>query len=258
LAALKRAFERHREVEPRVMPAVPQPYTRSAAETAEPVPQSIFLEDWLVLRRVEGPSFPMTATAGLARAVRKALMSYADEPIPEVLSGHTADRGPSERPHLAIVPLPFVGHQHASGTVLGVALILPRTASAEERRAVYTAVARWERKYRQEDEDTPIVRLNLGAAGELYLERIEWGSVQASLRSQVWYGPGNIWYSVTPVALDRNPGDLRSRDPRKLADATDEAVEVICRACERIALPRPKYVEILSAAAWAGALKARH
>ena len=30
-------------------------------------------------------------------------------------------------------------------------------------------------------------------------------------------------YSVTPVALDRNPGDLWARDPRKLADATGEA-----------------------------------
>ena len=237
LAALERAFESHREVEPRVMPAVPQPYTREATETSRLTPKSLFSDDWLVLRRVEGPFLPMTATAGVARAVRKTLMSFADEPIPEVLSGHIPDGRPSLQPHLAIVPLPFVGHQHASGAILGVALVLPRTASASDRRAVYKAIAAWEQKYRQEDEDTPIVQLNLGAAGELRLERVEWRSVQASLRSSVWCGRASGWCSVTPVALDRNPGDLRSRDPRKLAGAMDEAVEIVCRACVRIELP---------------------
>lgn len=258
LAALERAFERHREIEPRVMPAVQQPYSREVEEPAHRTPTSVLSNNWLVLRRVEGPSFPITATAGVARAFRKSLMSYADEPIVEVLSGHTRDGGPSQQPHLAIVPLPFVGHRHASGAILGVALVLPRTASDDDRRVVYQAVARWEETYRQEDEDTPIVQLNLGAAGELHLERVEWGSGQASLRSDVWCRPASVWHSVTPLALDRNPGDLRSRDPRKLAEATSEAVEIVCRACERIDLPRPRYVEILPAAPWAGAAKAGH
>jgi CRISPR-associated protein Csb2 len=157
------------------------------------------------------------------------------------------------------VPLPFVGHQHASGVILGVALVLPHTtAGSNDRRGVYNAVARWEQKYRQEDEDTPSVQLTLGAAGVLCLERVEWGSVQASLKSTTWSGPAVGWDSVTPVALDRNPGDLRSRDPVALARATDEAIEVVCRACERIDLPRPRYVEILPAAPWAGASKARN
>lgn len=258
LAALEQGFKLHRETEPRLMPAVSQSYMRQRADKPLPQSQTVFSEDWLVLRRVEGPSLPMTATAGLARAVRKTLMSYADDPIPEVLSGHTLDRQPSQRPHLAILPLPFVGHQKASGAILGVALVLPRGTSASDRRAVYSAVANWEEKYREEDEDTPAVRLNLGAAGELHLERIEWGSAQASLRSPVWCGPASTWYSATPVALDRNPGDLRSRDPRKLTEATNEAVEIICRACERIDLPQPRYVEVLPAAPWAGAAKARH
>jgi CRISPR-associated protein Csb2 len=81
--------------------------------------------------------------------------------------------------------------------------------------------------------------------------------VQSSLRSKVWCGPAHVWYSATPVALDRNPGDLRSREPRKLAKATDEAIEIVCRGCERIDLPTPRYVEILPAAPWAGAAKAR-
>lgn len=258
LAALERSFERHRELEPRVMPAVLRPYGRAGDQPAQPPPSSTFSDDWLVLRRVEGPFLPMTATAGLARAARKALMSYAAEPIPEAISGHTPDGRASQQPHLAIVPLPFVGHQHASGAILGVALVLPRSSNADDRTAVFSAVARWEQKYRQEDEDTPTVQLNLGAAGELFLERVEWGSVQASLRSKVWIGPATVWHSVSPVALDRHPGDLRSSDPRKLATAIDEAIEGICRACERIDLPRPTHVEILPAAPWAGSAKARH
>jgi CRISPR-associated protein Csb2 len=258
LDALERAFERHREIEPRVMPAAQQAYTQEAVQTIETRHKSLFSDHWIVLRRVAGPSFPMTATAGVARAVRKALMSFAEEPIPEALSGHSSGGGPTQQPHLAIVPLPFVGHAKASGGILGIALILPRTTSNAARRAVYTAVDRWEQRYRQDDEDVPAVQLNLGAAGELRLERVEWRFVQSSLKPHVWCSPARVWSSVTPVALDRNPGDLRSRDPGSLAKAIEEAVESIRRACQRIELPRPAHVEILPAAPWAGSEKARH
>jgi CRISPR-associated protein Csb2 len=119
-------------------------------------------------------------------------------------------------------------------------------------------VQRWEAAFRQEDEDTPAVKLNLGATGELRLERVEWGTVQATLRPGVWCGPSKTWLSVTPVALDRNPGDLQSRDTKKLAAALQEARHTIARACARIGLPEPAAVEILPAAPWAGAAKARH
>jgi len=258
LANLERAFAHHCEVEPRVLPAVQHAYTTGISHSAKRSHKSVFSDDWLVLRRIRGPILPMSATAGVARAIRRTLMSFAEEPIAEVICGHSADGRPSQQPHLAIVPLPFVGHQHASGALLGIALVLPRATSANERRAVYGAVASWEHRYRQEDENTPIVQLNLGAAGELYLERVEWSSVQASLKSEVWCDPARVWYSVTPVALDRNPGDLRSRDPRKLAAATDEAVRTVWRSCERIGLPVPRHVEILPSAPWAGAEKAQH
>ena len=257
LSALERAFERHQEVEPRVMPAVQQGYTATARHGEVPTASSVFSRDWLVLRRVSGPLFPMTSAVGLSRAVRRTLMLYAEEPISELLSGHALNGQPSERPHLAIVPVPFVGHLHASGAVLGIGLVFPRSAGLEDRRAVYTALARWEREHRQEDEDTPVLPLNLGEAGVLHLERVEWGSVQASLRSGVWAGPAAVWSSVTPIALDRNPGDLRSRDHRKLAEAVATASDVVGTACERIGLPHPNAVEILPAAPWAAAAKAR-
>lgn len=257
VAALEQAFARHGETEPRVLPFVPQGYSRVTADGSKPIARSIFSTDWLVLRRVEGPALPMTAAAGVARSVRKTLMSLAEEPLPEMLSGHTTDGRPSERPHLAIVPLSFVGHEHASGTILGIALILPKDASAQERRSIYAAVARWEADHRQEGEDTPRVPLNLGAAGVLHLERVEWASVPATLTATTWTRAARVWFSATPVALDRNPGDLQSRDPRKLADALEEATETVAHACQRINLPRPKYVEILPFSSLANAAKAR-
>lgn len=257
LRALEAAFQRHHEEEPRVMPARAQAYTRRTPDVASPMAVSLFSEQWLVLRRVEGPQLPLVATAGLSRGVRRALMSHAAEPIAEVLSGHAADGRPTTLPHLAVVPLAFVGHAHASGTILGVALVLPREVSAAAKRAVYDAVSRWETAFRLEDEDTPRIKVNVGAAGDLWLERVEWGTVQASLRPQVWCGPATVWSSITPVALDRNPGDLRARNPVELAAAVTEAEASLRRACVRIGLPEPVRVDILPAAPWAGAAKAR-
>jgi CRISPR-associated protein Csb2 len=258
LNALEAAYALHRETEPRVMPALHQRYTRTSRAAVEGRPTSVFSDSWLVLRRVEGPFLSMTSAVGVAQVMRKALLLYSDEPIPEMLSGHAPGGGPSQRPHVAIVPLPFVGHPHASGAILGIALVLPRVASDEERRAVYQAVYQWEKKSRQDDEDTPLLQLNLGSTGELQLERIEWGVPLTSLRAETWCGPAQVWYSVTPVALDRNPGDLRSRDPKKLNEAVLAASDIVARACERVGLPRPTSVEVLPAAPWAGAAKARH
>jgi CRISPR-associated protein Csb2 len=257
LAALERAFQQHQEIEPRVLPAVPQAYTRRRPDDVRALEQSVFGQDWLLFRRVRGTALPMTATAGVARALRKTLMSFADEPIPELLSGHLQAGEPSRRPHMAILPLPFVGHPHATGMLLGMAIVLPRDADDETRGSLYRAVARWEEQYREEDEDTPAVALHLGTAGELFLERVEWQKVQSSLHAETWCKAARVWRSVTPLALDRNPGDLRSRDPQKLAQAIEEAAGSVRLACERIGLPQPTRVEILPASPWAGASKAR-
>jgi CRISPR-associated protein Csb2 len=257
LAALERAFQQHRESEPRVLPAMLQPYTLRGTDTVRAPEQSVFGQEWLLFRRVRGTALPMTASYGVARALRKTLMSFADEPIPELLSGHLPSGEPSRTPHVAIVPLPFVGHAHATGMLLGVAVVIPRDAYGEATRSLYKAVARWEDQYREEDEDTPAVALHLGGAGDLFLERVEWQAVPNSLRAATWCRAARVWRTVTPLALDRNPGDLRARDPHKLAQAIDEAAAGVRLACERIGLPQPQRVEILPAAPWAGSFKAR-
>jgi CRISPR-associated protein Csb2 len=80
---------------------------------------------------------------------------------------------------------------------------------------------------------------------------------RATLRPETWTGPAHKWVTATPIALDRNPGELWARDPLKQERAAAEAREVISIACERIGLPRPGEVEILPAAPLRGAMKAR-
>jgi len=256
LDALERAFETHREIEPRVMPARQQPYSRPTGARSESPAPALFGDDWLVLRRVGGVHLPMTSAAGVSRQLRRALMKFAN-PVPEVLSGHTHDRSPSEQPHLAVVPLPFVGRVNASGLILGVALVLPRAANEGDRRDVFRAVAAWEGASRVEDEEIPVVSLHLGEAGHLLLQRVDWDSVASTLTAPVWCRPSQVWSSVTPVALDHNPGDLRSRDPKTVSEAVAAARLTLVKACERIGLPAPASVEILPAAPWAQAAKAR-
>lgn len=259
LDALTAAFERHRETEPRVMPALHQPYDRPRESDARPIAASGFADDdWIVLRRVGGPALVGRAAVAVAKVARRCLMSFSPEqPAPEVISGHAHDGAPSDHDHLAIVPLHFVGSRHADGAILGIALVLPRGASELARRQLFQALRAWEDRQRKGDEDAPVLPLHLGELGVLDLVRVEDEARQATLRASTWCGPARRWLSATPVALDRNPGDLRTRDARKLARALEEAAESIVRGCERIGLPAPASVELPPAAPLAGGVKAQ-
>jgi CRISPR-associated protein Csb2 len=258
LAALQEQFELHEETQPRVMPAYHQPYT-DRAEREEPThPRTVFGNEWLVLARTSGGHIGSRSAAGIASGIRRVLVKYAEQPVREIISGHRPDGPPSEAPHLAVLPLPFVGHKNADGRILGVALILPRNSAGEDARSVYVAVSRWEADAREGDEDAPELPLHLGRAGSLRLQRVEdHGSALVSLRPRIWCRASRRWLSVTPVALDRNPGDLRSRDIAKLSRAVQEAQESISLACERIGLPVPVRITILPNAPVAGSTKAR-
>lgn len=262
LEDLERRFAIHRETEPRVMPAAFQLYGSRPSGREPTRATSVFSGDWLAFRRVAGPALPMVSAVGVARGVRKVLLSmFGEAPIPEVISGHRADRSPSDGPHLAIVPLPFVGNVHADGALQGVALVVPRAAAEQDRRALFAAVARWEASVRRENatvpEDTPVLPVHLGAAGILSLMRLDVSVVPHTLRASTWCRGSRRWVTATPVALDRNPGDLRSRDRRRLEQAVAEAEDVVRSACQYVGLPSPSMVAILPSVPLAGVAKAR-
>jgi CRISPR-associated protein Csb2 len=262
---LRSEFELHQGVEPRVLPFRPQRY-RQAAPGATPAPQievrrQYDARDWIVLRRVGGTPLSLTRTVDVAIAVRGALLRHAVEPAEEVLSGHAADGQPTRVPHLIIQPLPNVGHRHADGRIMGVALVLPRTANANARAALLRALGHWEQLARvekgQEDDAAPTLTLGVGARTEIEVERHVWGEPgAAALRPSTWCEASPEWLSVTPVALDRNPGELGDRDPVKSALAHRTAGEIIARACENVGLPLPQSVEILPSGTWPGGAKA--
>lgn len=243
-ARLEEAHARHLGMEPRVTRLRFARYAVPREVAATKGPLSVLAGDWIVLRRVGGPRLPATAGVAVARAVRAALMAHADQPVHELISGHAPDGTRSRLPHLAIVPLPDVGHPHADGALLGVALVIPGGADPGGRRAALRALGRWEEHQRgaagHEEADAPPLPVRLGASGVLELERVVWGEPpRHGLRANTWSGPARVWVSVTPVALDRNPGALDHRNPDRAAAAWAEAEAALVAACGRLGLPAP-------------------
>lgn len=233
---LTRAFRLHGEFEPRVLPAHFVRYTAGEAGSSKETPRSIFQSDFIVLARVGGPRLPSTSAAGLSRQIRRAIMSFAEQPVVEMLSGHQPDGSTTQQPHLAIVPLPVVGNEFADGAILGVALILPAECAEQERRAVLKAVAEFERHSGRPDEtDEPTLTIHLGEVGDLELQRLAWGETKrSSLQGRRWTRASRRWASVTPVALDRNPGELHHPDSVRRQAAFDEATDTVREAVRRV------------------------
>ncbi len=236
LRALDDAFELHQGVEPRVLPHRKQPYRRASVQPAPDEPSSIYAPDLIVLSRSAGPRLPMKATATLAETFRASILAHAEEPVPELLSGHATDGRPSSRPHALFLPLPFVGHRFATGDLMGVGIALPRGVDEEARARVLTALARWRRDAEFE--------LRMGSAGLWTLDYQSEPSERASLRASTWTRASETWDSVTPVALDRNPGKLHSRSPDAVARAEKRAKDTLVAACQRQGFPPPTRVAI--------------
>lgn len=75
------------------------------------------------------------------------------------------------------------------------------------------------------------------------------------LRARTWCGPARRFVTATPIALDRNPGNLRSRTTG--VAAAEQAKAIIADACERIGVPRPTAVEVSLAPLLAGSVPVR-
>lgn len=262
-ARLSAEHQRHQGVEPRVLPFRAQRY-RAAGDMPPDEQDDVRhfdAREWIVLKRVGGPSLPLTRTVDLATAVRGALMRHADQPVAELISGHAADGKPSRLPHLTILPLSHVGHRHADGAIKGIALLLPRSLDDAGRRPVLRALGRWEERAREESgealDDAPTLKLGLRDGLLLEVQRQVWGDPGLSaLRAATWCDTAVEWMSVTPVALDHNPGDLRHADPGKREAAFHAAAESIAKACVNVGLPEPEAVTVLPSGTWAGGAKA--
>jgi CRISPR-associated protein Csb2 len=188
-------------------------------KTKHAAPQGVF-DQMIILRRNEGPRGSLSSALSVLAALRGAILKLASQPVPEYLSGHAPESTSehslrSERPHVALVPLPFVAAPHPTGDLLGVAVLLPRVLTQEERAVCWGVVSGIE---------------------EL---RMPWGRWRVSiadaeeqrrtLRPETWTRPHDVWSTVTPFVFDRYPKDPYGK----------EAEQVVRQAFVRVGLPEP-------------------
>jgi CRISPR-associated protein Csb2 len=163
----------------------------------------------------------------LTSALRRAVLARVSEPVPGQVSGHT-DPG---RPHVAFLVLPDVGHDHADGHVLGLALAIPEDMPDEHLTVLLRGVLL--------GEGLKEVRWSTGRP-----LAVRYGPGRGGLRAARWMTDGGEreWVTVTPVMLD---GHVRR--------GRDEASEV-ARSLVIAGYPEPAEVEVSSTPMVAGGI----
>lgn len=252
----KEAFEKRFGVEWSKAASAPVRLRPTTARTAHyyrvgepvaPIIPSSFDSELLVLTKQEGPVLGLESTAALTAALRGYLLQGA-EAKPEWFTGHSAPDQPSTGGHMALLPLAYVGAEHADGHIMGLAIAFPRVVPALER-----ALCLRGRLFGPTGDDLE-PKLQMGNLGTWTLRREERSAPPLALRSATWSEPSSVWASVTPVVLDRHP----KHDPHtERPQWRDEVAASIIQSCERQGLPRPESVDVDKTSWHRGAPRAR-
>ncbi len=219
---IKTEFPAGRPASLRPEPGLWQGYA-PPAQAVEPEPIGSVFDPRLLVLALSGKRLPINATLKLTEALRGALLKACPQPIPEWVSGHDADGHASSQPHVAFLPMPFVGDEHAGGRIMGVALALPKNLDPAEAARV---LEHW---LRDDGQPRPL-KLFDGQWLECGAELETRERPPVNLRMETWTGPAKRWASVTPVVLDRHFDG---------PDKWEQAAESVKTACERVGLPRP-------------------
>lgn len=241
LKELKRQYARHEGVSPRSLPYVDVRY-RAVADTSpsEPQYEPDTIGDWIVFEfSRDCRALPSTRAVEIAAATRSAVFHYAEDPIPEEISGHRSDGTPTSLPHVAFVPIPYVGYEHADGRLLGIAISVPNVLSDASRQALFRAIGSWEREASPE-----LMKLVLGSKGVVRMSRLRGPASAISLRPGVWHRPSHRWTSATPIALPKHPGQLGRGNAAVRAKAWKAAEDAVKKACTHVGLPEPLSLEV--------------
>jgi CRISPR-associated protein Csb2 len=252
---LELAFATHHGEEPRTLPAGMLNYQSPRQDRPHELRVPHLGGTWYILG-FAGRPFPAASQAlAVARTARSALLHHASQPVPAIISGHKRQPGtsgptpPLADSHLAVVPLLNAGNPHSDGTIYGIALILPAECADEDRLAVENALRSWAAANRNNDDefklrlpDGPESRLNEYTLMDLGVDRgkpgseAEWLNTALTSRRKTttrdyWCRPAKRWLTVTPIALDKFPGNLRSVKPGARDRAEAEAAASVARAC---------------------------
>ena len=244
LAELERRFARHAGFKPRALPFADVRYRAAASKDARQPDQRPEKPntsgEWVVFELDHNSrAVPATRAVETATAMRAAVFHYAADPIPEELSGHLADGTPTAAPHVAFLPLPYVGFERADGRLLGIAVSVPESLSDATRRALYRAIGTWEKMA-----EGHAVSLTSGGGLVFRLHRQRGPATLISLRSEVWSKASCRWVSAAPVALPRHPGRLSGSTAAARANAWTLAESAVVMACHHVGLPEPTSVEV--------------
>ena len=239
LAALEREYLKHEASKPRALPFTPVRYRRVEAETTKKhTLKSDTAGDWLVLAFLRGSKrFPSTRAADIATALRGAVFHHAADPMPEGLSGHRRDGRPSTNPHVAFLPLPWVGHEHSDGRLMGAAISIPDQLDNKSRRHLLRAVGAWE------SVADPLT-LTLGRRGIVEMKRVIGISDLVTLRAGLWNRRSTRWTTATPIALPTHPGPLGRGTASARSKAWARAEQAVIASCRHVGLPEP--VEVVA------------
>jgi len=146
--------------------------------------------------RISDSAHGADTSAYLGRAVRRAVMSVLGDDAPPVVHGHNHEK------HIGWLPLPDVGHRHASGRIVGIGIMLPQELDMKERKKILAGL-----------NEVREVRLLDGRVAQLSAptpgERLP-----VVLSQQTWTRPCRTWATVTPVVLDRPPKKLTDKRVR--------------------------------------------
>lgn len=205
-------------------------YRKTAAAPDAAYPQTVF-SDNLIIFETSGSGLDLRAAGQLTAALRNLIMAQCPEPIPEWVSGHTPDGGRSAQPHIALIPLPFVGSNHADGRVLGLAIAVPRAVPPQEAGQVLHELIGYD--------DSGALKSHIilkGRWNAATLRQPEPGDhrpARYNLQVEAWTRPSTHWHTVTPVTLDRY---YKGPDKARLER------ENVAEQCRRIGLPTPAAV----------------
>ncbi|MFV2013295.1 MULTISPECIES: type I-U CRISPR-associated protein Csb2 [unclassified Micromonospora] len=172
----------------------------------------------------------------VAGLLRRTVMDRVADPLPAQVSGHGADG----RPHLAYLPLLDVGHRHADGHLLGVAVALPTDLPDTDRRAVLAGLF-------GPTGDDPIQTLNGNQFGPVQLADPAEPPTTWGVRADRWTGPpsgAKQWVTASPMMLDHFPNRSRS------------AADIVADGLVTADYPRPASVTVLDAPVLRGAISA--
>jgi CRISPR-associated protein Csb2 len=204
---------------------------------------SHFADRWLILEHVGGEMPDVRACALVARTIRDALLAGYDriglgDRIPEVVSGHSPDGKATRLPHIAIVPLAFVGFVHADGHVMGYAVVPPEDGAILRddvfRKALRVLAPMDEERGRR----ILTVRTKEGTPRDAAFSIELSPSFEASRRSldpALYAARARTFATVTPIALDRH---LKTKGQARL----EEIQTQIAISCRNIGLPEPETV----------------